>query len=179
VFAIAEPATKLPVRNEKNAPSTLPSPFDSLRRQVDQLFRDFDRGWDVWQPFNKSLFDLAPAWPTEMTWGTVPAVDVAEHEKAYEVTAELPGLDEKNIDVQVSNGVLTIKGEKTEEKEDKRKDFHLSERRYGSFRRSFRLPDGVDADKIEAKFEKGVLTVTLPKTAEAQKQEKKIPVKSA
>jgi len=174
---MAEAATKLPVKNEKS--SSVPSefrPFDTLRRQVDQLFRDFDRGWDVWQPFSRSMFDLAPAWPTEMTWGTVPAVDVAEHEKAFEITAELPGLDEKNIDIRVANGVLTIKGEKSEEKEEKRKDYHLSERRYGSFRRSFSLPPGVEADKIDAKFQKGVLTVTLPKSTEAQKQEKKISV---
>ena len=175
---MAEAATKLPVNKDTSTPSQVPNPFDSLRRQVDQLFRDFDRGWDLWQPFNKSVFDLAPAWPTEMTWGTVPAVDVAEHDKAYEITAELPGLDEKNINVQVSNGVLTIKGEKTEEKEEKKKDYHLSERRYGSFRRSFRLPDGVDADKIDAKFQKGVLTLTLPKTAETQSQQKKIQIKS-
>lgn len=179
---MAEAATKLQVKNEKSARPQMPKdwrPFESLRRQVDQLFRDFDRQWDIWQPFNRSVFDLAPVWPTEVTWGTVPAVDVAEHEKDYEITVELPGLDEKNIDVQVSNGVLTIEGEKTEEKEEKKKDYHVSERRYGSFRRSFSLPDGVDADGIEAKFQKGVLKITLPKTAEAQKQEKKITVKPA
>jgi HSP20 family protein len=176
---MAEAASKLAVKNEKSSTPGEFRPFDTLRRQVDQLFRDFDRGWDVWQPFNRSMFDLAPAWPTEMTWGTVPAVDVAEHEKAFEITAELPGLDEKNIDIKVANGVLTIKGEKSEEKERKEKDYHLSERRYGSFRRSFNLPPGVDADKIDARFQKGVLTVTLPKSTEAQKQEKKIEVKTS
>ncbi|MHC2791871.1 HSP20 family molecular chaperone IbpA [Mesorhizobium jarvisii] len=77
------------------------------------------------------------------------------------------------------NHTLTIKGEKQEEKEEKDKDYYLSERRYGSFQRSFQLPDGVDADKIDASFTKGVLTVKLPKTAEAQKAEKKITVKAA
>jgi HSP20 family protein len=179
---MAEAETKLQVKSDKGAVPQIArdlKPFDTLRRQVDQLFRDFDRGWEVWQPFNRSVFDLAPSWPTEVTWGTVPAVDVAEHERDYEITAELPGLDDKNIEVKVANGVLTIKGEKTEEKEEKKKDYHLSERRYGSFRRSFSLPDGVDPDKIEAKFQKGVLTITLPKSTEAQKQEKKIAVKAA
>ncbi|TIX36045.1 MAG: Hsp20 family protein, partial [Mesorhizobium sp.] len=75
--------------------------------------------------------------------------------------------------------ILTIKGEKKEEKEEKDNDYYLSERRYGSFQRSFQLPEGVDADKIDATFAKGVLTVKLPKTAEAQKAEKKITVKAA
>ena len=92
--------------------------------------------------------------------------------------AELPGMDEKNIEVKVVNGNLTIKGEKQEEKEEK-KDYYLHERHFGSFERSFEVPDGVDADKIEASFKKGVLTVTLPKKPEAQKPEKKIEVKSA
>jgi HSP20 family protein len=179
---MVEVATKVPVKNDPKAGAQLPGEwgaFDSLRRQVDRLFHDFERGWDVWRPTGRSVFDLAPAWPTEMTWGTVPAVDVAEKDKAYEVTAELPGMDEKNVEVKVSNGVLTIKGEKKDEKEEKRKGYYYSERRFGSFQRSFRVPEGVDADKIEASFKNGVLTVNLPKTADAQKQEKKIAVKAA
>ena len=93
------------------------------------------------------------------------------------MTAELPGLDEKKVGVKVANGVLTIKGEKHEDKEEKNKDFHMRERRFGSFERALRIPESVDTDKIEASFKKGVLTVTLPKTAEAQKPVKKIEVK--
>ncbi len=78
----------------------------------------------------------------------------------------------------LANGALTIKGEKKEEKEEKGKDYYLSERRYGSFARSFAVPEGVDIDKIEATFSKGVLTIKMPKTAEAQKNEKKIEVKA-
>ena len=92
---------------------------------------------------------------------------------------ELPGLDEKNVEIKLSNHTLTIKGEKKEEKEEKDKDYYLSERRYGSFQRSFQVPEGVDTGKIDASFSKGVLTVKLPKTAEAQKAEKKITVKAA
>ena len=88
-------------------------------------------------------------------------------------------MDEKNIEVKVVNGNLTIKGEKQEEKEEKKKDYYLQERHFGSFERRFQLPEGVDADKIGASFKKGVLTVTLPKKLEAQKPEKKIDVKAA
>jgi HSP20 family protein len=84
-----------------------------------------------------------------------------------------------HIEVKFSEGTLTIKGEKKEEKEEKRKDYSLSERRYGSFERSFSLPSGVDAEKIEATFKNGILMVTLPKTLEAQKKEKNIEVKKA
>ncbi len=85
-------------------------------------------------------------------------------------------MDASNVDVKLANGVLTIKGEKKEEKEEKEKDYYLSERRFGSFQRSFQLPEGIDEDKIQANFEKGVLTVKLPKGAEAQKPEKKISI---
>jgi HSP20 family protein len=88
-------------------------------------------------------------------------------------------MDEKNIDVKVADGTLTIKGEKQEEKEEKKKDYYLRERSFGSFERSFAIPEGVDADKIEASFNKGVLTLTLPKKPEAQKPVKKIDVKAA
>ena len=110
---------------------------------------------------------------------TAPAVDVAETEKAYEITAELPGLDGKNVEVKFADGILTIKGEKQEEKEEKKKDYYLSKRSYGSFQRSFQVPDSVDPDKIEASFKNGVLTVTLPKNADSQKTAKKITVKAA
>ena len=110
--------------------------------------------------------------------GAAPAVDIIEKRNVYEIIAELPGLDEKNIEVKLVNGGLTIKGEKQEEKEEKKKDYYLQERRFGSFERRFAVPEGVDADKIEASFKKGVLTVTLPKKPEAQKPEKKIEVKA-
>ena len=114
-----------------------------------------------------------------MAWGAPPAVDIVEKDNAYEVTAELPGLDEKNIEVKLVNGGLTIKGEKQEEKEEKKKGYYLHERQFGSFERCFQVPQGVDTNKIEASFRKGVLTVTLPKKPEAQKPEKKIEIKAA
>jgi HSP20 family protein len=172
---MAETATKLPVKTEKAEPR---HPFVSLRREIDRLFEDFDR--DFWGfPFRRSGFDVEPFWRRELSWRGTPAVDITETDKAYEITAELPGLDEKNIEVKLANGGLTIKGEKQEEKEEKEKDYYLHERHFGSFERYFRVPEGVDTSKVEATFNKGVLTVTLPKSQEAQKAEKKIEVKAA
>jgi HSP20 family protein len=115
-------------------------------------------------------------WRRDLGFNVTPAMDIVEKDGAFEVTAELPGLDAKDIDVQLTNGMLTIKGEKLEEKEEKAKGRYVSERRYGSFRRTLQVPGGVDADKIEASYKSGVLTVTLPKSPEAQKKEKTIPV---
>ena len=109
------------------------------------------------------MFDVEPLWGSQLTWPVALAVDITESDKAYEVTVELPGIDEKNIEVEVANDNLIIKGEKQEENEAKKKDYYLSERHFGSFERRFRLPEGVDADKIEASFKKGLLTVTLLK----------------
>lgn len=170
---MAEP-TKLPIKKETGANVPGPAswnPFDSLRQEIDQLFENFGlRSWPLSRPAIQGDFFRG--------WNVAPAVDVAEKEKEFEITAELPGLDQKDVEVKLSNGILTIKGEKKEEKEQREKDYYLSERRYGSFVRSFRVPEGVSADKIEAHFAKGVLTIKLPKTAEAQ-AEKKIPVKAA
>lgn len=176
---MAEPATKVPAKPEEGEGERAPGewrPLAGLRREIDRLFDDFH--WGAWRrPLARSLFDVEPFWRGTAAWGAVPAVDIAEKDKEYEITAELPGMEESDIDVKFADGVLTIKGEKKEEKEEKRKDFYLSERRYGSFQRSFQVPASVEADKIEAKFVNGVLTVRLPKSPEAQKSEKKIAIK--
>jgi HSP20 family protein len=179
---MAEAANKTPAKPEKVA-SGMPAPqvwqpFESLRREVDRLFEDFDR--DFWRmPFRRSAFETEPFWRRELSWAGTPAVDIVEKDNAYEITADLPGLDEKNVEVKLSNGNLTLKGEKQEAKEEKKKDYYLKERHFGTFERMFRVPEGVDTDKIEAKFDNGVLTVTLPKMPEAQKPSKKIEVKAS
>ena len=173
---MAENVAKLPVKVEKAAAPW--RPFASLRREVDRLFEDFDQ--DLWgSHFRRSMFEAEPMWRQEMMLGAAPAVDIAESDKAFELTAELPGMDEKSIEIKLVNGGLTIRGEKTQEKEEKKKNYYLHERHFGSFERYFRLPEGIDAERIEAAFKKGVLTVTLPKTVEAQKAERKIEVKTA
>jgi HSP20 family protein len=174
---MAEPS-KVPVNTEKSpAAPQVWRPFEGLRQEIERLFDEFDGGF--WRaPFRSSMFDVAPS-RNGNGFATLPAVDVSETDKAYEITAELPGMDEKNVEVKVANGVLTIKGEKQDDKEEKKKNYYRRERSFGSFERSFQVPEGVDSDKIEANFKKGVLSVTLPKSPEAQKAEKKIAVKAA
>ena len=177
---MAEAATRLPVKTETTpapvAEAGLWAPIESLRREVDRLFDDLRPfGWRL---TSRPGFDLdMPA--ALRGWPINPAFDLVEKKSEYQVTAELPGIDEKDVEVRLSNHTLTIKGEKSESREEMGDDRHVSERRYGSFHRSFRLPEGVDTDRIEASFSKGVLTVRMPKTPEAQKAEKKITVKAA
>lgn len=167
---------KLPTNPQATESEREWRPLATLRREIDRLFDDLH----VWpRPSGRTVFDVEPFWRGELSFGKVPAVDIVEKEKQYEVTAELPGMDEKNIDVKFAEDILTIKGEKSEEKEEKEKDYYLSERRFGSFHRSFRVPAGVEADKIDASFKNGVLTVILPKSAQARKSEKKIAIKKS
>ena len=130
---MAETATKLPVKTTENgrAPTHRGwAPMEGLRRDFNRLFEDFG---DLWcSPMRHALLGAEPLWSRDLTWAATPAVDIAEKDKTYEITAELPGLDEKNVEVKVANGMLTIRGEKKEEKEEKKKDYYLSERRYGS-----------------------------------------------
>ena len=176
---MAETVTKLPVKSDgkKTAATTAWHPLEDLRREVDRLFEDFTTsGW--LRPLRPRVPGFEPLFGGGLEWST-PAVDFVEKEKAYEISAELPGIEAKNIEVILRNGNIVIKGEKQEEKEEKSRDYYLHERQFGSFERAFTLPDGVEPDKIEASFNKGVLTVAQPKTAAAQKPEKKITVKAA
>jgi HSP20 family protein len=142
---------------------------------MDRLFDDFMQGF----PTFRSSPEL-PVWKAETLFGnSLPAVDFVENEKAYVVMAELPGLSEKDVNISLVGRTLTIKGEKSEEQEEKKKDYYLAERRFGSFERSFMLPDDADCDKIDAQFEKGVLRVTMPKSQKVTPQSKKIDIKAA
>ena len=139
--------------------------FSSLQREIDQVFRDFGRTLPVLSEPRDGLMAVK--------------FNVAETDKTVEVTADIPGVDIKDIEVQLREDVLTIKGEKKAEKDEKQKDYHLAERSYGMFERSFALPTGVMADKVEASFDKGVLKIVLPKAPEAQSKIKKIEVRPA
>jgi HSP20 family protein len=179
-FVMAEAATKLPIKTETNSAPQLAratdwQPFDIMRNQVDRMLHDFQAGF-LQAPFFRPFADIEAFWRRDLGFNVTPAMDIVEKDGAFEVTAELPGLDAGDIDVQLADGMLTIKGEKSEEKEEKAKGRHVSERRYGSFRRTLQVPGSVDAEKIEASYKSGVLTVTLPKSLQAQKTEKTIPV---
>jgi HSP20 family protein len=130
-------------------------------------------------PSLRRVFDGNPHGPASAFSFSAPAIDMSEDDKAYRISAELPGIDAKDIDVSLSGDTLILKGEKRQEKEEKDKNYHFSESSYGSFRRSFQLPSSIDQNKVAADFSKGALTITLPKTAEAQKPQKKIEVRSA
>lgn len=153
-------------------------PLENLRRQVDQLFEDFHIS-GLHLPFRRSPFDAEPVWRRELLGHSMPAVDIAEKDKFFELTAELPGLDENNIEIKLSDGNMLIRGEKREEFEENKKGYYLSERHYGAFERIFNLPKGIDPERIEASFSKGILTVKLPKKPEAIKPEKVIPIKTS
>ncbi|WP_286134544.1 Hsp20/alpha crystallin family protein [Methylobacterium sp. Leaf123] len=113
-----------------------------------------------------------------LNWPTGPAADIVGKPTCYEITVELPGMDEKNIEVKVADGTLTIRGERRHEREEPGEGYYLAERRFGAFERAFRLPQGVDAGRIEAVLRNGVLTLTLPKSPEA-KAETTIAVQAA
>lgn len=142
------------------------NPVFSLQRDVNRVFEDFWRRFD--QPFG--------AFGRGDTGG--PRTDIAETENTLEVSVELPGIDQKEIEVSLTDNALTIRGENKVEREESRKGYHLSERSHGSFYRSIPLPSGVDRDKANAAFKNGVLTVMLPKTQEALSGVKKIEVKA-
>ena len=174
---MTDKSTQVEAKRTGNGHSQVPAqhPFRSLRDQIDRLMDEFDRGlfpsrWLEMTPFSKLTSDIR---------GLVPAVDVIDEEKAYRVTAELPGMSEKDVEVTKDGDLLTIRGEKKEEREETERGYFLSERHFGSVERSLRLPEGIDDAKIEAKFENGVLTVILPKTPEAASKPKKIAIKAA
>ncbi|MFN8455846.1 MAG: Hsp20/alpha crystallin family protein [Anaerolineae bacterium] len=157
---------------EKNVPVKREEtdPFYTLHREMDRLFDDFmGHGFGLTRFGN--FMDRAGAFN--------PQVDVTENDKEIKVAAELPGLDEKDIEVSLSGDMLTISGEKKAEKEDQRENYYRMERSYGSFQRSIALPVEVDTDKVEATFKNGVLQITLPKLHPGQEAKKRISIKTS
>ncbi len=143
-------------------------PFYSLQNQMNSLFDDFFSG-----------FDVAPRSMAGGVGAFVPSVDVKESDKDFTIYAELPGMDEKDIEVSVTSDSVTIKGEKKEEKEDKRKNYYFMERSYGSFNRTIPLAAQTDASNARASFKNGLLNITIPKTQSARAKGTKIPIKSS
>ena len=172
-----------PVAVESGARASTPEaetrhPLLSLRQEMDRLFDNFLGGFTL-APFGRSLeADPWRRFGSALGMG-YPTVDAAETENEYQISAELPGMAEKDVEVTLANGMLTVKGAKNEAKEERKKDYFMSERRYGSFQRSFRLPEDADPEKIAATLKNGVLSVTVPKSAQALAQHRKVEVKAA
>lgn len=144
-------------------------PIQALHERMDRLFDDFFTGSDL------------PRFRQTVSGGAflAPRIDVAESDTEYRFTAELPGVDEKDVEVTLSGGVITIKGEKRSETKQEKDRFLHTERSYGAFQRSFTMPPDVDEEQVEASFGNGVLTVTVAKSPDAKAATKRIEVRSA
>lgn len=160
-------------------------PLLALREEVDHLFDNFFSGFELGpfgdfgrtmrtDPFRRFEDAFAGINPAHSLMSI--KADVRETDDVYRIEAEMPGVEEDGVDVSVSDGMLTISGEKKEEKKEDREDYHLTERHYGSVKRTFPVPETVDLSKAEASFKNGVLHVTLPKKALAKAKPKKIPI---
>lgn len=151
---------RFPYRTSLATPRTF---LDDLPERMRQMFE----GTLAFEPLTESI-------------GWLPSMEIVEKDDSLLVTAELPGVKKDDVDITLEDGVLTIRGEKKEEKKEEKDEkegkYHMWERKYGSFQRSFTLPHEVEVDKIDAKFDNGILTVTLPKTAKAKVQGRKIPI---
>jgi HSP20 family protein len=161
----------VPWRDKSQTPAPreeYPDPFQAFRREVDRMFDDFFSGFG-----RRSVGSSFGSWSTPTL-----NMDLTENEKEIVVTAEMPGLDDKDFEVTVSGDLLTLKGEKKAEHEQKNGDSYYMERRFGSFSRSVRLPFEVKDEKVDARYEKGVLTVRIPKPADMQRQARRIDVRT-
>ena len=157
-------------KKEQHRPlESLKDEMETFQSNIDRIFSDFFSGESVSKLMRES-------------WGSdelFPKLNETEDDKAFHISAELPGMDEKDVELTLADGVLTIRGEKKEDEEEKGKDFYRRERNYGSICRKIALPADVDESKVEACFKKGVLNIKLPKSEEAQKKVKRIDVKAA
>jgi HSP20 family protein len=150
----------IPVANERAVARREASPFSYLQQEIDRLFDGFSRNF-----------------PTFASTALMPSMDISETDKTIEIAAELPGLEKKDIVLNIADNVLTIRGEKKSEREEKEKNYHLVERNYGSFSRTVELPSGVKPEDISAEIANGVLKVTVQKPV--PKQSKQIEIKTA
>ncbi|MGA1868006.1 MAG: Hsp20/alpha crystallin family protein [bacterium] len=157
-------------RKKELAPQREHDPFYGLQREINRVFDRFFDGFDLF-PSHFGEFG-----ERESTF--TPRIDIKEGKKDIKISAEMPGMDEKDIDVTLSDDSLVIKGEKKREIEDNKNGYYRMERSYGSFYRTIPLPDGIDKETAEASFKKGVLKITIPKTAKAIDSQKKIEIKT-
>lgn len=172
--SVQDPEKRIPNSPQSPSENRPWGPLNTLRGEVDRLFDTFMSSWPFGGRDASSTFTHLP----EAFRTSAPASDVKENGNAYVITVDLPGVDEKNIEVQVSDDVLTVLAEVTEERKEEKENYFLSERQHGHLQRAFRIPAGVNTDQIEARSEKGVLTITLPKTPEAQQKQRRIKVEA-
>jgi len=143
--------------------AAMPSDLFGFQREMNKMFDNFFRG------------DIREEDSALMAWA--PAVDIAEHEDEYSVKVELPGVNKDDVKITIESNILTIRGEKKQEKETKKENYHRVERNYGLFQRSFTLPTTVKSDKIDAVYKDGILSIALPKAEEAKPKQIEVKVK--
>jgi HSP20 family protein len=157
-------------KSQATKPSRQPDIFGAMRGEMDRVSQLFEHGWPYLPNF--SYRANAPHW-------LVPQLDIHDNGKHLAIDVDLPGVDEKDVTVTLANGMLNIRGEKKSEHHEKTENCYVSERAYGAFERSLRLPDSVDDTKLEARFDKGVLKILAHKKPDAVKAERKIEIKTS
>ncbi len=171
---MAKKAKKVEIeKTDKTAPNATRSGGTALVHDIEDAFSRMMHRWPWFghgRPAEADDWLAGLGFPASLEKRmTLPRVDVAEKEDRYELTAELPGMTEKDVECSLSGDVLTVRGEKREDKEEDKKGYHMRERRFGSFERRFGLPDDVDRERLDAKVANGVLTVIMPRRADAEK----------
>jgi HSP20 family protein len=158
-------------------------PLEPFLREMNTLHKEMDRLFDeFWKGSGRSFMPTPPWQMSSEPWSAMPVtprIDATEDDKAYQIRAELPGMDREDVDITLADGMLTIRGEKKREDEEKGKEYYRKERTFGSFRRTLPVPSEVDESQIVASFRKGVLTIELPKSEEARRKITHIDVKAA
>jgi HSP20 family protein len=157
---------------QQRQPAKASHPLFDLRNEIDTLFDRFFSG----SAFGPFVGFAEPQLLHQRFGGLMPKVDVSETERDIQIVAELPGLKQEDVELNLENDLLTLRGEAGSVRDEKDKQYHLTERSYGRFERSFRLPETVDRDKISASYENGLLTVTLPKSERARQHAKRIKI---
>ena len=146
---------------------TYADPFSAFRAEMDRMFHSF---------LQSPAFSMPLPFAGAHNGLVIPTTDMKESDTEISISTELPGMGEEDVEVTVKNGTITVKGEKTEEKKDEKDKYHLTERRYGQFRRSFTVPENIDEAKIKAAFDKGVLTISMPKSKDGTHAERRIKI---
>jgi HSP20 family protein len=173
---MANDSQTVPAKHASNESHSAPTTgtVKALRDQINHLLDSFSSSRSL-NPFDHKLFDVEPLWRWRAPIGpAMPAIDLVEKDHEYKISAELPGMEEKDLEISMTGDTLTITGEKKAQKEEKAKDYYMAERSYGTFRRAIQLPEDVDKEKVNAKYEKGVLIVRLPKLPGAETRSRKI-----